>query len=104
MNLISYVLKQKLINIYASALLVDNKIKFWRVGESQKTSIADFYKDYYYTKSSMTDDLNKPNVRVVNKIFSVKNDRERNRVFMELAPNWFANYELTRNYKGSLPY
>lgn len=40
---------------WASVLLHDNKIKFWKVSSNKKSCVEDFYKDFHYSGEDMMD-------------------------------------------------
>lgn len=89
--------------IYASALLVDNKIKFWKISGHPKRTVGDFYKAFYYSGENMSNFIDKDNVTVEVTEF-VETDDNSNEIFNVLAPKWFSQWEMIENYKGSSPF
>lgn len=89
--------------VYANALLKDNKIMFWWMGDECKSEY-DFYKDFYYAGLSMTDELATGLYRLVSeKIAETTNDgfgvKEE-----KLAENWYRQFEIHKDSKGIKPY
>lgn len=90
--------------IYASALLVDNKIKFWKVSPNKKSTVYDFYKCFYYADEDMRKYIDNPAVRVEVKAFEATDDESNDYIFRLLAPQWFKQWELIDKYVGQPPY
>lgn len=89
--------------IYASALLVDNKIMFWKISGNPKREVWDFNKEFYYADENPQDYIDKGNVRVAITEF-VETEDNNHEIFCVLAPKWFSQFELHENYKGSSPF
>lgn len=87
--------------IWASVLLVDDKIKHWGVLSHKKSCVKDFYKDFMYAGDSMKDYINSPNCRVENNCFERTNEVSKRMIFEKLAPQWFSQWELSESYARS---
>ncbi len=91
--------------IWASALLVDNKIKFWKVSPHSKKMIYDFYKEFIYSGESIKPYLENKLVRVENMSWEIKDDgSNRHEIFSILVPKWFSQWNMVENYKGRTPW
>lgn len=89
---------------WASALLYDGKLKFWRISPNKKSCPEDFYKDFYYANEKMTDFIDTSLCKVENKLFEINETITHEMIFEQLAPEWFRQWKLIENYKGSKPY
>jgi len=80
--------------IVASVILKDNKIKLWKVGENPLKDKYDIkaleaiHSEYSYQE----------------KEFAVYDDWEHEKVFNQYSKEWFKQWELHENYKGSSPF
>jgi hypothetical protein len=83
-------------DLYASVLLLDNKIENWKVVNYPKKTPEEF-KGYW-----KMDRLNDYTCQW--KRFVVNNSKEHNEVFIKLAPEWFKKWELAGDYRGYSPY
>lgn len=83
--------------IYASVLLLDNKILQWEIGETYWVSPLSIYisPDMW----SYIDDLETKYIS-----WTVHNSEEHNKVFQELAPEWFKQWEVHEMFRGFKPY
>jgi len=89
--------------IWVSVLLVDDKVKFWRISPNRKSAVGDFYKDFYYSGESMDDYIHNSNCRVENTYFIETEDRSANTIHNEVAPIWINMFGFADNYKGQKP-
>lgn len=89
---------------YASALLVDNKIMFWRISPNKKTNPYDFYKDFYFAGIKMDNFIKAHKCRCAFKAFIQSEKTTNSKIFNELAPKWFKKWEISEFARGSLPY
>jgi hypothetical protein len=83
--------------VYASVLLLDNKILNWKVGETYWESPL-----FVYTSLDMWFDVDDLEARYTS--WTVHTPEEHNRVFQELAPEWFKQWEIHEKFKGFKPY
>ncbi len=83
-------------SVFASALLLDNKIEQWQVG--QKYWESPFEISAFEQKKRFND------YKTEFKEFVVNTPEEHDQVFRELAPEWFRQWELVKNYWGYRPY
>jgi len=80
--------------LYASVLLVDDKILFWRVNvRGAKRRVDEFNKDFMYSGRDISDYIDKPNVRVKWDLLETRKIDE-----------WFKQWELVEGYEGQIPY
>lgn len=78
--------------IYASVLLLDNKIENWKVCFNPKYSIMEWtLKDW--VKFNRLDEYDTDV-----KEFEVLNDKQHAEVFEELAPEWFKQWKHADDY------
>lgn len=90
--------------IYASVLIVDGKLKFWRISGSPKTEIYEWNKDFAYSGESFRDYENAKNVESCVTTFIANDWDENEHIFTVIAPKWFSQWPLIDGYKGSKPY
>ncbi len=90
--------------IYASALLVDNKIKFWRVSGNKKSCVGDFDWDFHYVGEEVAECMNNPLCRVEFTEFAESDSVTSEDIFKRLAPEWFGQWPLIEGYQGVSPY
>ena len=91
-------------SVWANALLSDGKILFWYVGSECKSKL-DFYKDFYFAGIGYMDYEAQHQLKLVKKEFRYKNGEQKsNYIFNVLAPEYFRNYEISPDSKGSPPY
>lgn len=88
---------------YASALLYDGKLKFWKISPNKRTSAYDFYKDFMYAGEDMRRYADDPLCTVETKSFEETDAVSNSDIFDRLAPEWFGQWELVENYKGQTP-
>jgi hypothetical protein len=80
--------------ICASVILKNNKIKFWKVGENplkDKYNIPALEKEH-------------PEYSYKEQYFEVNNKFEHNVVFEVEAVEWFRQWDLHEDFKGSSPF
>jgi hypothetical protein len=82
-------------SLFASVLLLDNKIENWKVVNYPKKTLSF---THYWNLDRLNDYVS------FNKEWIVNNDKEHNQVFEELAPEWFKQWELADNYMWAKPY
>ena len=81
-------------DLHASAILKNNKIKIWKVGDgklSEKYLIDSLIKEH-------------PEYSYQEKTWTVNNDSEHGEVFGKLAPEWFSQWEHADDYRGFRAY
>jgi hypothetical protein len=89
---------------YASALLVDNKIMFWKVSQNLKSTPYDFYRHFYYANINMKKFVSEHNCEV-RWLKMEENEQTTNAmIFDEIAPNWFKQWGISEFSKGNKPY
>jgi len=76
-------------SVFASVILVDNKIMLWKVGE-------------YTLHSGYRIDLSKCSYE--EKEFVVNNDDEHNDVFEKLSKDWFRQWKMHEKHQGGTPF
>ena len=80
---------------YANALLKDGKIMFWWSGD-ECNSEYDFYKDFYYAKLNMTEELATGKYKLVTqKIPFIGSLAEK---------EFYKQFEIHEQSKGARPY
>ena len=89
--------------VWANVLLSDGKILFWWTG-SECLSIYDFCKDFYYSGMNMTDYEKSHNLELQKKQFRCVTSDENRRIFKELAPEFYRQFEISPDSKGPRPY
>lgn len=85
--------------IWANVVLKDNKIVNWSVGERKWEH--HFSMTRYFKVPFNFDDYKDEIVQ--NLSWEVQNDKEHNDVFEILAPEWFRQWEIHEDFKGSKP-
>lgn len=85
-------------NIYASVLLLDNKIYNYKIGARYWETIFDM------TWRFPIHSIDTSKLTVKHEKFEVHNDKEHEEVFNILAREWFRKWEIHKDYKGSKPY
>ena len=85
--------------VYASVLLKDNKIIDWKIGQRRWTDI--FSMTRRFKRPFNLDDYAGETVESTE--FEVNNSEEHNRVFSELAREWFKQWEIDESL-GNPPY
>lgn len=92
-------------SVWANALLSDNKILFWYIGNECKSKL-DFYKDFYYAGIQYSEYEKEHKLKLVKKEFTYKNgdSQKNNYIFDVLAPDYFKNFEISPDNKGQPPY
>lgn len=83
-------------SVYASVLLLDGKIESWEIGNPPKKSPYDF--SAYWKRNRLNDYTSQYTEFVVN------NDLEHNEAFEILAREWFKQWPIAEDFKGSKPY
>ena len=89
---------------YASVLLVDNKIVFWKVSPNAKTENEDWYKQFYYANLDLVDLLNNHEVKTEFIMLGYDNDKYNSLVFEVLAKEFFKQWEISEIICGADPY
>lgn len=92
--------------IYATALLSDGEILFWKIGQSPK-SVHDFYKDFYYSGINQTKyfETHVMEVKVMCFEFIDEEDSDINNfTFRVLAKKFFERWDVSKDSKGDNPY
>lgn len=89
--------------VWANALLSDGKILFWWTG-SECHSIYGFYKDFYYSGMNMADYEKSHNLELQKKEFRYETSEDNRRIFSELAPEFYRQFEISPDSKGQRPY
>jgi len=92
------------ITIYASALLVDEQIKFWNVTDKEKKELHDWKKDFILSGEDIVSFSARENYRIETKEFTAPNREWLDNIFTDMAPDWFNNWLMVENYKGIKPY
>lgn len=96
-------------SFYATALLSDGKILFWRINPSPK-NIYDFYKDFYYAGINQDEYFENHKITTETMGFEyVDSDDElgikKNRlVFKFMAKAFFKLFPISEDAKGESPY
>lgn len=90
--------------IYASALLQDGKLKFWKVSDRAKKDIHDWYKEFYYAQEKLVEFKEKANWKIEIKEFEQLTDEDNKHIFDVLSVEWFKQFKLVEPYKGKPPY
>lgn len=75
------------VKLYASVILLDNKIENWEVSEKKKEDFIIMIKP---------DRVN--DYKVEHLCFVCENEEEYSKVFNELAPNWFKQWKHADRY------
>jgi hypothetical protein len=81
--------------LYASVLLLDNKIENWKVSDRPKEVLGFTHCWNWDRLNDYTGDI---------KEFEVNNGEEHEKVFTTLAPEWFKQWEHADDYKGFRAY
>ncbi len=89
---------------YASALLHNEKIKFWKISPNKRSSVEDFSKDFIFAGESLQEFIGKGNFKVVYTQFIESEITTNDDIFNKLAPDWFSQWKLIEGYKGNLPF
>jgi len=92
--------------IYATALLSDGEILFWRTGQHERSEY-DFYKDFMYAELNEREyfDNHKMTTEVIAFEFEDKEeDSINNFVFNVLAKEFFKLYPISKDSKGTPAY
>lgn len=89
--------------VWANALLSDGKILFWWTGSECK-SIYDFNKDFYFAKINMTTYKKEHKLEIKKKRFRQETTEDNNKIFYELAPDFYRQFEISPDSKGQKPY
>ena len=93
--------------LYASVLLSDNEILFWRINNSPK-EVEDFYKDFYYSAIDKQE-LEKTHTLTAQHIgFEFEEDENNtnvhNYVFSNLAKEYFKLWKISKDSRGTRAY
>ncbi len=89
--------------VWANALLSDGKILFWYTGD-KCSDPYEFYKDFYYADISMLEYCKSHTMKVVNKEFIQNDTKDNYEIFNVLAPDFYKNYKISPDSKGTKPY
>lgn len=89
---------------YASVLLHNEKIKFWKVSPNKRSRVEDYYKDFLFCGESLQEFIAHGNFKVEYTQFIESEEMTNDDIFNELAPNWFRRWDLVEGYKGLVPY
>lgn len=92
--------------IYANALLSDEKILFWYTGQSPCIAWYDFYKDFYYADIDAIKYEKQHTLRVVKMGFEddTENNDYNELIFEVLAKDFYRQFAISEDSKGSKPY
>jgi len=82
--------------VCASVLLLDGKIEGWKTGYPPKKEPGEFRA--YWKRDRLSD------YTVEYTCFEVNNNQEHNEAFRKLAREWFRQWELADDLRGSAPY
>lgn len=90
--------------IYANALLSDGKILFWYTGD--KCDICSFHKDFYYAGINESSYCKQHKIECKSLGFvDETEDEDYNRLIFEvLAKEFYKQWEISLDSKGSKPY
>ena len=91
-------------DIYANAVLKRGKIMFWYTGDKCE-KVEDFYKDFMYAGLHMVKELQTGEYELVTEKVGISDEygaipKDVNKK----AGEFYKQYELHENYKGSMPY
>ena len=86
--------------VWANACLSDGKILFWYTGSKCQT-VYDFYKDFYYACINLTEYEKQHKLELAQKEID---NADNWKAFNVLAPDFYRNYEISQDSKGSKPY
>ena len=82
--------------IYASVLLLDNKIDNWKVGQYEWKDMGNI------TNYWKIDRINDYTVKTT--FWEVNSSEEHNLIFTKLSSEWFKQWELADDFMGGKPY
>jgi hypothetical protein len=82
--------------VYASVLLLDNKIENWKVGGHPKRDPGEF--SGFWKRDRLSDYSSEYTEFIVN------NEDEHRKAFEELAPEWFKQWEHANDYRLAKAY
>jgi len=82
--------------VYASVLLLDGKIENWKVGGSIRANPLEW--KTYWKMDKLKD------YKTASKGFEVNTQEEHNKVFDELAPEWFRQWDHADDYRLARAY
>ena len=88
--------------VYASVLLLDNKIINWKIGDRRWTDIFSMTRRIRRDRPFNINDYTGETVESIG--FEVNNSDEHDHAFAVLAKEWFKNWEVHPNHEGGPAY
>ena len=89
--------------VYANALLKDNKIMFWWTGNKCRSEY-DFYKDFYCSGLKMDDELATEKYKLISKKVAETDRNGFGDIEDKKAEEWYKQFEIHEDSKGRKPY